>query len=152
MKSKFIIVITMCLIIGSLFISGCASMKRSILTGVGIGTATGAITGAGVQPRNRRSGALTGGVLGAAIGGASLYAIHSLLEKRDTKTRRKTLLNLDKFSVSTPSKGSGVQDFKLSAPDVDKECFEWEIKGNKLVQQHCVWSIQGNSFWTPTSR
>ena len=149
MKNKFI---TVCLIIGSLFISGCASMKRSILTGVGIGAATGAITGAGVQPENRRSGAVTGGIIGAVIGGAGLYAIHSFLGKRDTKTRRQTLLNLDKFSVSTPSKRSEVQDFKLSAPDVNKECFGWEIKGNKLVQQHCVWSIQGNSFWTPTSK
>ena len=149
MKNKFIIV---CLIIGSLIISGCASMKRSILTGVGVGAATGAVAGAIAQPRDKRSGALTGSILGAAIGGAALYGVHSLLDKRDTKTRRQTLLNLDKFSVSTPSKRSGVQDFKLSAPDVDKECFEWEVKGNKLVQQHCVWTIQGNSFWTPASK
>lgn len=139
-----------CLIGASLFVSGCASMKESIVTGVGIGATTGATGGSHANKKDRQKGALQGALIGAAIGGISSYIIHGSLEKRDSKTRKDTLLNLDKFSVSTPSRGSGVQDFRLSTPDVDKECFDWEVKGGKLVQQHCVWTIKGNSFWVPT--
>jgi hypothetical protein len=140
------------IITAGILLSGCASMKESLMTGVGIGAATGAVTGAGLSNSKRSKGALTGALIGAAVGGISSYFIHGQLEKRDTKTRKQTLLNLDKYSVSTPAKAGAVQDFKLSAPDVDKECFDWEVKGDKLVQKHCVWTIKGNSFWTPTSR
>ena len=139
------------IVIGTL-LSGCASMKESIVTGVGFGAATGAIVGSESNKNNRNQGALTGALVGAAIGGISSYIIHGSLEKREAKTRKQTLLNLDKYSVSTPPKGGGVQDFRLSAPDVDKECFDWEVKGNQLVQQHCVWSIKGNSFWMPSQK
>ena len=139
----------MSLIVGSLALSGCASMKESLITGVGVGAATGAVGGSMSNKNNKGQGALTGALIGAAIGGIGSYIIHGSLQKRDAKTRKQTLLNLDKYSVSTPHKSGGVQDFRLSAPDVDKECFDWEVKGDKLVQQHCVWSINGNSYWVP---
>lgn len=137
------------IIIGSFALSGCASMKESLVTGVSVGAATGAIGGSFANKNDRGKGAATGALIGAAIGGLSSYIIHGSLESRDSKTRKQTLLNLDKYSVSTPNKGGGVNDFKLSAPDVDKECFDWEVKGDKLVQKHCVWTIRGNSFWVP---
>lgn len=140
------------IIIGGAFLSGCASMKESITTGVSFGAATGAIVGSESNKSNRSQGALSGALIGAAIGGISSYIIHGSLEKRDANTTRQTLLNLDKYSVSTPPKSGGVQDFRLSAPDVDKECFDWEVKGNQLVQQHCVWTIKGNSFWMPSQK
>ena len=133
------------LLLGSVLASGCATMHKSLLTGVGVGIATGAVA-------SRGKGALAGALVGAAIGGVSSYLIHSALEKRDARTRKQTLLNLDKFSVSKPTSRHGVQDFRLSAPDVDKECFDWEVRGNRLVQQHCVWTIRGNSSWLPSSR
>jgi hypothetical protein len=129
-------------------------MKESLITGVTSGAATGAIAGSMSNRNDQGKGAATGALIGAAVGGLASYIIHGSLEKRDTKIRKKTLLNLDKFSVSRPSSKSngGVQDFKISAPDVDKDCFEWEVKGDKLVQQHCVWTIKGNSFWSPESK
>ena len=101
---------------------------------------------------------MKGALFGAALGAASSYLIHGVLQKRDAKTRRQTLLNLDKFSVSAPT---GVRplgmvlrmrNFRLSAPDVDQECFDWEVRGNRLVQQHCVWTIRGNAAWLPSSK
>jgi hypothetical protein len=129
-------------------------MKESLITGVTSGAATGAITGSMSGGHNKGKGAATGALIGAAVGGLASYIIHGTLEKRDTKIRKRTLLNLDKFSVSRPSakNSNAVQDFKISAPDVDKDCFDWEIKGDKLVQQHCVWTIKGNSFWSPESK
>ena len=132
--------------------TGCASMKESLVTGVGVGAATGLVAGSQANKDNRNKGALTGALVGAVIGGISSYLIHGSLEKRDAKTRKQTLLNLDRHSVSTPQGGANVQDFKLSSPDVDKECFDWEVKADKLVQQHCVWTIKGNSFWVPAGR
>ena len=146
MKQKAMV---MCLVMSATLAASCATMHKSLLTGVSVGASAGVATGSAI---NRRKGALKGALFGAAIGAASSYLIHSALQKRDSKTRRQTLLNLDKFSVSAPTRGQGVQDFRLSAPDVDKECFDWEVRGNQLVQQHCVWTISGNAAWLPSTR
>ena len=146
MKQK---VMVMCLVMSATLAASCATMHKSLLTGVSVGVSTGVVTGSVI---NRGEGVMKGAIAGAAIGAASSYLIHKALQKRDSETRRQTLLNLDKFSVSTPTRGQGVQDFRLSAPDVDKECFDWEVRGNQLVQQHCVWTIQGNAAWLPSAR
>lgn len=139
--------VSLCAVI---FGTGCATMKESLVTGVGAGAATGLVAGSMTNKDNQSKGAATGALVGAAIGGISSYLIHGTLEKRDAKTRKHTLLNLDRYSVSTPAGSGNAQDFKLSTPNVDKECFDWEVKGDKLVQQHCVWTIKGNSFWVPS--
>ena len=146
MKQK---VMVMCLLASVVLAASCATLHKSVLTGVGVGVTAGAITSSAASGGKRT---LTGALFGAALGAASSYLIHGALQKRDTKTRRQTLLNLDKFSVSAPTRGQGVQDFRLSAPDVDKECYDWEVRGNQLVQQHCVWTIRGNAAWLPSTR
>ena len=138
-----------CLLITCAVMMGCASMKESLVTGVGVGAGAGALVGSQSNREDRSKGAATGALIGALVGGVSSYIIHGSLQKRDAKTRKSTLLKLDKYSVSSPVNKSGVNDFRLSAPDVDKECFDWEVKNNKLVQQHCVWTIRGNSYWIP---
>lgn len=145
--------LSMLLLISSLMITGCQTMKESLVVGVGSGAATGFVAGS-MSAQGKSSGrkmqqAGRGALIGAAIGGLASYLIHGSLEKRDSETRRNALLNLDKFSVSNPSNSTEVKDFGLSAPDVDKECFDWEVKGNRLVQKHCVWTINGNSGWVP---
>ena len=146
MKQK---VTVMCLVMSATLAASCATMHKSLLTGVGVSASTGAVAS---MAATGGKGALKGALVGAAIGATSSYLIHKALQKRDSKTRRQTLLNLDKFSVSAPTRGQGVQDFRLSAPDVDKECFDWEIRGNQLVQQHCVWTISGNAAWLPSTK
>ena len=134
--------------------TGCSTMKESMLTGMGVGAVTGAVA----SSRSGNGGGMavvTGSMIGAAIGGIGGHIVHGSLEKRDAKVRKKTLLNLDKFSVSkplTPPKKKGGHDFKLSSPDVDKECFDWEVRGKRLVEKHCVWTIKGSSFWTQEKR
>ena len=139
----------MCLVMSAALAAGCATMHRSMLTGIGVGIGTGAVASMATAGGK---GALKGALFGAALGAASSYLIHGALQKRDGKTRRQTLLNLDKFSVSAPTRGQGVQNFRLSAPDIDRECFDWEVRGNRLVQQHCVWTIRGNAVWLPSSK
>ena len=140
----------MCLVVSALLAVSCATLHKSMSVGVGIGVGTGAVAN---MAATSGKGALKGALIGAVLGAASSYLIHGALQKRDSKTRRQTLLNLDKFAVSVPTtRGRGVQDFRLSAPDVDKECFDWEVRGNQLVQQHCVWTIRGNATWQANTR
>ena len=139
----------MCLLASVVLAASCATLHKSVLTGVGIGMGTGAV--ASMATRGGK-GAVKGALFGAALGAASSYLIHGALQRRAAKTRQQTLLNLDKFSVSAPTGRQGVQDFRLSAPNVDKECFDWEVRGNQLVQQHCVWTIRGNATWLPNMR
>lgn len=138
-----------CLVLLAISASSCATLQKSVLTGAGIGMGTGTVVSTAMTGGKV---ALKGALVGTLIGGASSYLIHRVLQKRDADTRRQTLLKLDKFSVSAPTRGAGVQNFRLSAPDVDKECFDWEVRGNQLVQQHCVWTIRGNAIWLPSPR
>ena len=146
MKKK---VMMMCLVLSAALAAGCATLHKSMLAGAGIGMGTGTVASMAVTGGK---GALKGALFGAAIGAVSSSLIHGVLQKRDTKTRQQTLLSLDKFAVSAPTRGQGVRDFRLSAPDVDKECFDWEVRGNQLVQQHCVWTIRGNATWQSNAR
>ena len=146
MKRK---VTVMCLILSSILASSCATLQKSVLTGSSVGLGAGIVASTAITG----GGALKGALIGALIGGAGGHLIHRFLQKRDSDTRKQTLLNLDKFSVSAPtSRGRGAQNFRLLAPDVDKECFDWEVRGNQLVQQHCVWTIRGNAIWSPSTR
>ena len=147
MKQK---VMVMCLAASALLAVSCATLHRSMSVGVGIGVGTGAVAS---MAATGGKGALRGALVGAVLGAASSYLIHNALETRDTRTRRQTLLNLDKFAVSVPTTSRrGMQNFRLSAPDVDKECYGWEVRGNQLVQQHCVWTIRGNATWQLNTR
>ena len=148
----------MCLVLGAVFAASCATLRelgsgkqvmRAMLAGAGIGMGTGAV--ASMATRGGK-GAVKGALFGAALGAASSYLIHGVLQKRDAKTRQQTLLNLDKFAVSAPTSRRGMQGFRLSAPDIDKECFDWEVRGNQLVQRHCVWTIRGNATWQSNTR
>ena len=138
-----------CLILIAISASSCATLQKSVVTGSSVGVGVGVVASTVITG----GGALKGALIGGVIGGVGSYLIHRILQKRDSDTRQQTLLNLDKFSVSAPTdRGRGTQDFRLSAPDVDQECFDWEVRGNQLVQQHCVWTIRGNATWSPSPR
>ena len=146
MKQKLTVT---CLVLSAISASSCATLQKSVLTGSSVGAGAGIVASTVITG----GGALKGALIGGLVGGVSGHLIHRFLQRRDSDTRKQTLLNLDKFSVSAPTaRGHGTQDFRLSAPDVDKECFDWEVRGNKLVQQHCVWTIRGNATWSPSPR
>ena len=73
-------------------------MKQSLLLGVATGAATGAIINHSID-RDNSSAATNGALAGAVVGLAASYFIHDGLENRDSRVRRETLLNLDKFNV-----------------------------------------------------
>ncbi len=135
----------------SLILTSCATMSDSLILGIGSGAAAGAVVS------NRGQGDQgTGAAIGAVVGGLSAYLIHKGVEKREEKIRRETLLNLDKFDVSKPSKSgtvsipSGGGHF-LTKPVVDMEWIETQVQGDKLVEGHRVWKIIEKPKWIPTS-
>ena len=134
------------------FLSGCSSMNRSLSLGTVGGTVTGTFMGAAIarkdKPKNAAKCALIGGLMGAAAG----YFIHKGLDKRDEKTRRELLFNLESFGISEPRQRQKVRDGgnpSLSKPVVDSQWVETRIEGNRLIEAHRVWIIKENPKWVP---
>ncbi len=147
MSKTLILVITV-----QLLLSGCASMKESIITGAGLGAAGGAATGASMFVRNRGKGALTGALTGAVIGAIGSYFIHNGMKKRDDKIRKETLFNLDKFNVSSPQGSTYKGHHQLTMPVVEGKWIETQVKGSKLVEGHRVWIITETPQWIPAKK
>ena len=123
-------------------------MKGTIITGVATGAVTGLVLGPAIDRRS--PDAMVGGALiGAAVGGIAGYFLHKGLDDRDAAIRKETLFNLDKYNVSRPS-GSNDYEYGIAAPGVDTECFETQVKGDKLVQAHCESRIIGTPEWVKT--
>lgn len=134
-------------------LSGCSTMSNSIMLGVGSGAAVGAI--AGNQSGGGSDRASSGAAIGAAVGALSAYLIHKGLEKRDEKLRRETLLNLERYDVSAPSRSLPSSAYPaggghlLTKPSVDVEWIETKVDGDKLIEGHRVWRIIEKPKWIP---
>lgn len=140
------------MLIGSMFgLSGCATMKESILTGVATGAVTGLMLGPAID-RGAPDARVGGALIGAAVGGITGYFIHKGLDDRDANVRKETLFNLDKYNVSRPNGNGGMDyDYGIAAPSVETQCYDTEVKGDKLVQAHCESKIIGTPEWVKSS-
>ena len=130
--------------------TGCSTMRESLTLGISTGAATGAVAGASLN-KNKGKGALQGALVGGAISGIASYFLHKGLKKRDQKTRRETLFNLDKFGVDYPKNYSTGNGPGLSMPVVESEWVDTQVKGKKLVEGHRVWIISEEPQWIPNS-
>lgn len=118
----------------SIFIfTGCTTLRDSLILGAGTGVAIGGIAGGQVQG-DRGENAIKGAVLGGVIGGLSSYLIHGSLESRDTRVRKETLLNLEKYDVLGREFVSGSD--KDSPPKGDK-CYTTREVDGRLVSIPC---------------
>ena len=82
-----------------MFLTGCASLRDSLILGAGSGAVVGGVAGGQIHHGDRRENAIKGVVLGGIVGGLASYLIHGGLESRDEAVRRDTLLNLEKYDV-----------------------------------------------------
>ncbi len=138
------------MIIGLVFgFSGCATMKESIGLGIVTGAATGLVLGHTID-RGSSSAKLGGALIGAVVGGVASYFIHQGLEDRDARVRKETLFNLDKFNVSRPSENTDA-GYGVATPSVETQCYDTEVRGDKLVQAHCESNIVGSPEWVKSS-
>ena len=126
-------------------VSACATMRDSVLTGVGVGAIGGAAVGSLVDKEDS-SGTWKGAVIGGVVGALTGYFIHKGLDDRDAKTRKDTLFNLERYNVSRPNQDVKF-NYTISAPSVETECFETQVRGNKLIQAHCESAVSGTPEW-----
>lgn len=124
---------------------GCATMKESLLLGTAAGGIAGAVINNSVDRDNSKA-ATNGVIAGAIIGIAASYFIHDGLEQRDSRVRRETLLNLDRFNVSRP-KTQNEDDFFVTEPRVETQCFDADVRGNKMIEAHCESVIVDRPEW-----
>lgn len=139
------------IIILSLSLTGCSSVRKSISLGV----ASGAVTGLALGNGNSKK-AQTGLAIGAIVGGIASYFIHKGLEKRDASTRKDTLFNLEKFGAYGQVRGarnSNSAPFTLSPAMVEQDYVETHVEdGRRLIEGHRIWSISQDSQWMPTRK
>ena len=135
--------------VGTISLMGCTTMKESVLLGTGIGAISGAAINSQIDGDNDNA-KNNGAMFGAAIGLAASYFIQGSLEDRDNRIRQETLLNLDRFNVSRPSMPSSEADpgdYFVTQPKVETQCFDSDIKGNKLIEAHCESVIVERPEW-----
>lgn len=130
---------------------GCSTMKESLLLGTLSGATVGAIVNNNMDRDNSNS-SQNGAIVGAIIGLTSSYFIHESLEKRDSRIRRETLLNLDRFNVSHPKANQDDDDFYVSSPKVETQCFDSDVRGNKLIEAHCESVILDRPEWVKKTK
>lgn len=132
--------------------TGCSTLKKSVMTGVGVGGAAGAVIGANTsRGRSKSKSAALGALTGAVISGIAGYFIHKGVEKRDEETRRQTLFNLDKHDVSAPQGFGTTSVHGLSAPRIESEWVPTRVEGRKLVEGHKIWLITDEARWVPNA-
>lgn len=137
--------VVMIAVVGSLVGStGCATMKESVLLGIGSGAAGGSIIGATANFEDRGSGAIAGSLVGAVVGGLTSYFIHQGLESRDAEIRKDTLFGLDKFGVQGVPKGSSAVP-SVSFRVLEEQRIDTHRKGNRVIEGHRVWVLSDDS-------
>lgn len=115
------------------FLSGCSTLRDSLILGAGSGAALGGVAGSqlpGAQDEN----AIKGAVIGGVVGGLASYFIHDSLESRDAKVRRETLLNLEKYDVLGRD---AVMKPAKSRPQKGDSCFATREVDGRLVMIPC---------------
>jgi len=147
MRNTFILVL-----LGSVVMTGCSTMRDSLIVGTSSGAATGAVVGASMNRDNKGKGALQGALVGGAISAVASYFIHKGLKKRDDDVRRNTLFNLDKFGVDHPQNFSEGYSPVISKPVVERQWIETQVQGKKLIEGHRIWVISEDPQWVPSSK
>ena len=136
------------IILCTFFLLGCATANRSILMGTAAGAAAGAFIGPGFSPKNKKNNAAAGTLVGALLGMAVGGYVHDKLEKRDDRTRRQLILNLEKHGIGDarrePPRG---ETPLLAKPSVNSQWVGTRIEGDRLIEGHRVWIIEENAKW-----
>ena len=146
MRALYLLVLPIALLLGS-----CSTMKRTLMTGAITGATTGTFAGAVVAKKDKKEASVKGALIGGILGLGLSWFAHKRLEKRDHKTRRELLLNLERFGVGEP-KAKGKAGPVLSSPVVDSEWVETKVEDNKLIEGHRVWVIKENPQWVPNQK
>ncbi len=137
------------LIYAASLVSSCSTMTRSLSLGAASGATAGTFVGAAIVRKDKPKSAVKGALVGGFLGAVASYFVHQGLKKRDEKTRKTLLFNLESFGITEPKKTESGDNPTLTKPVVDSQWVETRIEGNKLIQGHKVWIIKENPKWIP---
>ncbi|MCB0369034.1 MAG: hypothetical protein KDD45_06160 [Bdellovibrionales bacterium] len=117
-------------------LTGCASMKESLLTGAGAGLVLGAAMGnaqgkGDSRNRSTNNGAIIGALLGAGIG----YLGH----KSKLKELEKKGLNAHKTENDVPL---------LTQPKIKRIWVDDKVQGKRFIKGHWEYTIEEQSVWS----
>lgn len=116
------------------FLSGCASLKKSLLTGATIGAVGGGLIGnAQGQGSSRNRSTNNGLLIGAALGAGIGYLAH----KNNTNKLTQTQLKI--HEEDTPL---------LTRPKVKRIWVEDKIQGRRFIKGHWEFVIEEQSEWS----
>jgi hypothetical protein len=82
--------------------------------------------------------------------GRSCLKIHGSLDKRDDRTRRDTLFNLEGHGIRNSSGSKAdLSDVGglITIPEVEEDWVETHTEGNKMVEGHRTWRITNGARW-----
>ena len=121
------------LVLSSLSLAGCSTLRDSLVLGAGSGVVVGGILG-NQSSGNRSENTIKGAVIGGVVGGIGSYLIHGALESRDSRVRKETLLNLEKFDVM----GRETSTFRgRTSSDKGDNCFTTHDVDGRFVSIPC---------------
>ena len=114
-------------------LSGCSTLRESLILGAGSGIVAGAVTGSRIG-HDSTENAIKGAVVGGLVGGVASYILHESLEGRDERVRRDTLMNLESYEVM------GTQGYGLrpQAARRDGKCYQTREVDGRTVSLPCV--------------
>ena len=128
------------LIITALTMSACATATKSTLLGMGVGVATGALLGAGVNSSDPQRGSTTGAAVGAGLGGLLGYLAYQGEEKKKARM------------MSVPAGITSEVNFtpSVSQPVIKRVFIEDKIEDGKYIEGHSVWILDQPAQWRKT--
>lgn len=125
---------TIPILILTLLLSGCATMKDSILLGAGTMGAIG--TGVGAAAGNNVGSALLGLGIGAVFGGTMGFMAFQDKEDKAKQVKSGKKQNEDS---KVPS---------LTSPEVRRVWVPERVDGQKFIEGHYMYVIERNSVWS----
>jgi hypothetical protein len=117
-----------------ILLSGCATMRDSLVLGAATGFFVGGIAGNQSPGDDQSENMLKGAVIGSIIGSVASYAIHGSLETRDSRVRKETLLNLEKYDVMGRD---GVAPIDNSGTIKSDKCYTTREVDGRLMSIPC---------------
>lgn len=117
-------------------LTGCASMKESLITGTSTGLVTGAALGNAQGSGNSRNKATqNGAIIGALLGAGISYLGH--------KTKLK---ELDEKRLKSHKTKNDVP--LLTQPKIKRVWVEDKVQGKRLIKGHWEYVIEEQSVWS----
>lgn len=116
--------------------TGCASMKESLITGVSVGAVSGAALGnSHGSGRSRDKSTRNGAIIGALLGAGFSYLAHKDKKEKLHKVQQTRIGNKNDVPL-------------LTQPKVKRVWVEDKVNGKRFIKGHWEYIIEEQSSWS----